>query len=85
MDIALDLKTKDRRYMAEILRIRRKIQSMKTKFLQEKKVFWGEAGGGGWDFVLFVIMHVYQNVCSFLIPFFNTFENFFNTLTEKKL
>lgn len=31
VDIALDLKTKDRRYMAEILRIRRKIQSMKTK------------------------------------------------------
>jgi len=34
--------------------------------------------GGG---IVFVIMYVFKNVCSFLIPFFLTFEKFFPTLT----
>ena len=64
--------------MAEILSIRRKTQSMKTK--EARSILTAEGLG-----VFFVMVYVHQNVCSFFIPFFSTFEKFFNTLTEKNL
>ena len=64
--------------MAEILPIRRKTQSMKTK--EARSILTAEGLG-----FFFVMVYVHQNVCSFFIPFFSTFEKFFNTLTEKNL
>ena len=64
--------------MAETLPIRRKTQSMKTK--EARSILTAEGLG-----FFFVMVYVHQNVCSFFIPFFSTFEKFFNTLTEKNL
>ena len=69
--------------MAEILPIRRKTQSMKTK--EARSILTAEEICSlGWG-LFFVMVYVHQNVCSFFIPFFSTFEKFFNTLTEKNL
>ena len=71
--------------MAEILPIRRKTQSMKTK--EASSILTAEEVCSlGWGLFFGHLACVSKRLfISYSIPFFSTFEKFFNTLTEKKL